>query len=362
MNAALKRTPIYSAHLASKAKMMAFAGYDMPVRYGSVVDEHLAVRNAVGLFDVSHMGEVEFKGPGAESALNNLLTNDVAKLPPGKALYSLMCREDGGIIDDVIVYRLAPTHFLVCVNASRRSIDVAWMLASASTTCDVQDTSDGFSQIALQGPRAKEVIDQVMDGQPSGLARFGVQASAWSGAKCWVARTGYTGEDGFEIYAPSEQGLALWKACLAKAEPLGGMPIGLAARDTLRLEMRYPLYGNDIDETTNPFEAGLGWAVKLQKTAFIGREALVKAKENLKRQLVGFVLQDRGVIRAGYPVLHQGTEVGTVTSGGFSPSLEESIGLAYVPTEAASLGTALEINVRGRRLAATVVKTPFYSP
>ncbi|HSN91409.1 MAG TPA: glycine cleavage system aminomethyltransferase GcvT [Anaeromyxobacteraceae bacterium] len=355
-----QRTPLYESHVRAGARMVEFAGWEMPVQYAGLLDEHEAVRTRVGLFDVSHMGEVVFRGPRALEALNRAFTNDLGKLVDGQAQYGCICRETGGIVDDVVIYRRSAEDLLVCVNAGNRKKDFEWLAAHAGGA-EVANESDDWAQLALQGPLAAQVLQRLTRLNLSLLRPFRFASSEVAGLACTVARTGYTGEDGFELFCRSADGPRLWDALLEAGRPERLQPCGLGARDSLRLEMAYRLYGQDMDDLTTPLEAGLGWVVKLDKGDFVGREAMQRQKEQgLSRKLVGFVLTDPGIARHGYPVLQEGRKVGEVTSGTRSPSLQIPIGLAYVPPALAAEGSTFAVEIRGRAAAAKVVKTPFY--
>ena len=352
------RTPLHPAHLEANARMVEFAGWDMPVQYQGVLEEHAAVRERVGLFDVSHMGEVLIEGPNALAETQKLITNDLSKCADGQAQYSALCNERGCVIDDVVVYRFSATRLFICVNATGREKDFEWMKAHAGAGATVTQQSDQWAQIAVQGPLAAGIVDSLSEPKVIDLAYYHFREAAVAGIPgCIVARTGYTGEDGFEIFCPPAQAKRLWDTLREK----GGTPCGLGARDSLRLEVAYRLYGNDLDDQHTPLEAGLGWIVKLDKPGgFIGAAALKQQKaEGLQRKLVGFKLTGKGIARHGYPVLSQGVRVGEVTSGTMSPLLKEPIGLAYVPAALSKEGTAFEVEIRGKPVAATVVKTPF---
>ena len=357
----LKRTALFDEHKKAGAKIVPFAGYEMPVQYTGVIDEHTTVRTAVGLFDVSHMGEVELTGPRALEVANRIITNDLRRLSDNQACYTAMVKEDAGIIDDLVVYRFSPERILICVNASNRAKDFAWMYEQAAGDCDVTDQSDSYVQIAVQGPKAPELVQRLADRDVSGVATYHFTTGKVAGIDAIISRTGYTGEDGFELYVPSEGGPTVWQALLETGADLGVKPAGLGARDSLRLEMRYALYGNDIDETTNPYESGLGWVVKLDKDDFVGKAALEKIKaDGVTRRLVGFEMIDRGIARHGYPVVAGGEKVGEVTSGTKGPSVNKAIGIAYVPKAMSKVGTEIEIEIRGKPTKAQIVKTPFY--
>ena len=353
------RTPIYQAHLAAGARMIDFAGWEMPVQYQGLLEEHAAVRAAAGIFDVSHMGEVMIEGPGALEAAQGLVTNDLSKCKDGQAQYSALLNHRGGVIDDIIVYRFSAERLFVCVNASGREKDFEWIKTHAKGA-SVSQISDDWAQVAVQGPRAPALIESLCKPSVIDLAYYHFREATVAGIPgCIVARTGYTGEDGFEVFCPPQHAEKLWNAIVEK----GAQPAGLGARDSLRLEVAYRLYGNDLDEEHTPLEAGLGWIVKLDKPGgFIGAEALKAQKaQGLTRKLVGFKLTGKGIARQGYPVRATGTaaQVGEVTSGTMSPVLKEPIGLAYVPSAISKEGTAFEVEIRGKPVAATVVKTPF---
>jgi len=356
-----QRTPLYDVHARSGGRIVEFAGWDMPVQYSGILDEHEAVRTRAGLFDVSHMGEVVFRGPRALPALQRLFTNDLARCADGQAMYGCLCRESGGIVDDVVVYRRADDDLLVCVNAANRQKDFEWLSGQAGGA-DVKNESDAWAQLALQGPAAAGVVQKLTSVRLSSVGTYRFTSGEVAGIPCLVARTGYTGEDGFELFCPPGQAARLWEALLEAGRPEGVIPAGLGARDSLRLEMAYRLYGSDMDDETTPLEAGLGWVVKLEKGEFMGREAMRRQREaGVPRKLVGFTLTDPGIPRHGYRVLRDGQPVGLVTSGTKSPSLQIPLGLAYVPSALAAEGSTFAVEIRGRAAAARVVKTPFYS-
>ncbi|ACL66051.1 glycine cleavage system T protein [Anaeromyxobacter dehalogenans 2CP-1] len=355
------RTPLHDTHVRAGARIVEFAGWQMPVQYSGILAEHETVRTRVGLFDVSHMGEVVFRGPRAIAALGRLFTNDLSKVADGQAQYGCLCRDSGGIVDDVVVYRRSAEDLLVCVNAGNRQKDFEW-LAGHAAGADVRNESDDWAQLALQGPLAAQLLQRLTTVNLSAMRSYRFGEGEVAGVRCIVARTGYTGEDGFELFCRSDLGPRLWDALMEAGVPERIAPCGLGARDSLRLEMAYRLYGSDMDETTTPLEAGLAWVVKLDKGDFIGREALLKQKEQgLSRKLVGFQLTDAGIPRHGYPVLQDGRKVGDVTSGTKSPSLGTAIGLAYVPPALAAEGSTFAVEIRGRAAAAKAVKTPFYT-
>lgn len=355
------RTPLYDVHVASGARMVEFAGWDMPVQYEGLIEEHESVRTRAGLFDVSHMGEVVFRGPRALEALNRIFTNDLRRVVDGQAQYGCLCRESGGIVDDVVVYRRSAEDLLVCVNAANRSKDFEWLRDHAGGT-DVQNESDDWVQLAIQGPKAAGVVQALTKVDLSAIHTFHFAHGDVAGIRCMIARTGYTGEDGFELFCRPDRGVSLWSALIEAGKASGLVPAGLGARDTLRLEMAYRLYGSDMDDGTTPLEAGLAWVVKTDKGDFIGRDVILRQKQGgVPRKLVGFVLKDPGIARHGYDVRSDGQKVGAVTSGTKSPSLKVSIGLAYVPPALAAEGSTFAIDIRGRPAAAQVVKTPFYA-
>ena len=355
-----RRTPLYDAHRRLGARMVDFAGWEMPVQYKSVVSEHEAVRSAAGLFDVSHMGEVELTGPGALEAANRLLSNDLARSADGQAVYSGLLNERGGFVDDVVAYRFSPERILMCVNASNREKDFRWMTERTSGVKPI-NRSDDYAQLALQGPKAAAILQRKTAAALSSLRSYRFTEADVAGVPCILSRTGYTGEDGFELYCAPGKAEALWFALLDEGREEGLVPAGLGARDSLRTEMKFALYGNDIDEEHTPLEAGLGWIVKLDKGDFIGRAALERQKaEGVRRKLVGFELLESGVPRHGYNIVKDGTAAGVVTSGTFGPSVKKPIGIGYVPSELASEGSTFAVEIRGRPVAAKVVKTPFW--
>jgi aminomethyltransferase len=359
----LKRTPLYEVHRAAGAKFVAFGGWEMPVQYSGIVEEHKTVRTAVGLFDVSHMGEIEIAGPRALEVVQRLTTNDASRLADFQVQYSVLCYPHGGIVDDLTVYRLGAERFFFCVNAANIDKDYAWILEQAQGAAEVRDISAEIVQLALQGRHAQATLQSLCERPLDEIRYYWAARLRILGVDVLVSRTGYTGEDGFELYCPAAHGATLWAALLEAGQPYGIKPIGLGARDTLRLEMGYALYGNDITAETSPLQAGLAWIVKLNKGEFIGRDALLKEKaEGVKRRLVGFELVDRGVARPHYPIVVEGRQVGEVTSGTMSPSLQKAIGLGYVPSEYAKVGTPVQIDIRGRLSQARVAPTPFYPP
>lgn len=357
-----KRTPFYELHQAHGAKIIPFAGFEMPVQYPTgIVQEHTAVRTAVGIFDVSHMGEFEVRGRGALEFVSKVTTNDPAKLAPGRVQYSVLCYDNGGIVDDLLVYNLG-THYLLVVNASNLEKDFAWLKDHTSGDMELRNVSDEVALLAVQGPKSLETLQKICREDLSGLKYYHAMQGTVAGVPMTVSRTGYTGELGFELYfeANSSTARRVWEAVAEAGKPFGIIPVGLGARDTLRLEMGYCLYGNDIDQTTNPLEAGLGWVTKLDKGNFLGKKALLEVKaRGLTRTLVGFTLADKALPRHGYAVGKDGKQVGHVTSGTFSPTLKTGIGMGYVPPELARAGSRFDVDIRGKSAEATVVPLPF---
>lgn len=339
---------------------MEFAGYEMPVQYGSILAEHRAVRERAGLFDVSHMGQLHLAGPGAEAAVERLVTCPVATLRPGQVRYGLLCRETGGVVDDVTVYRSAADAFFLCVNAANVEKDRDWVLAHAGAGAELHDRSDETGLLALQGPASAEILASVAEPDPRPLRRFRFADARVAGHRVLVSRTGYTGSDGFELYCAAADAASLWDALLEAGRGAGLVPAGLGARDTLRLEAALPLYGHELDDDTTPLEAGLERFVDFDGGRFVGAEALRRQRaEGVARRLVGFEVEGRGVARAGHPLLHGGALVGRVTSGAPSPTLGKPIGLGYVPAALAPVGTELAVRIRDQEVRARVVPTPF---
>jgi aminomethyltransferase len=365
----LRRTSLYDEHVALGARIVPFAGWEMPVQYRGIVDEHRAVRTAAGLFDVSHMGELELRGEHAAAVVNYLVTNDATRLADGQAMYTCACNEKGTILDDLIVYRAAQERWLIVCNAGNHEKMAAHFKHAADHHCEYEDRSDATALVALQGPKAFDVLS----GAGADAARlkdlksFHFRDAIVANVRCTVARTGYTAEDGVEIFCPWKDAPQLWRTLMELGRPLGLEPVGLGARDTLRLEGRLSLYGNDIDETTNPIEAGLSWVVKLQTASgeprdFVGRAALEKVLASpLPRKLVGFEVTGRGIPRHGYPLRDlEGKEVGICTSGSPGPTVGKNIGLGYLPSAMTEVGTKFLVDCRGKNIEAVVVKTPFY--
>ncbi len=335
--------------------MVEFAGWEMPVQYQGIQAEHVAVRTRAGLFDVSHMGEIEAAGPGASRFCQRVTTNDVERLSPSQAQYTLLLNERAGVIDDLVIFRLEAERYLLCVNASRRAVDFDWLASHAGEDVTVRDVSDSYALLALQGPEAEGILQRFTAAELPAVEAFSFVAAEVSGVPCIVSRTGYTGEDGFELYCPAAEAVRLWDALAGTGDV---EPAGLGARDTLRLEKGFPLYGHELDETTTPPEARLGWVTKLEKGPFIGSDVLSR-KEPLGRRLVGLEMEGAGIAREGYPIFHDAREVGRVTSGTLSPTLGKAIALAYVSTEAAALGTEVGVEIRRRRVPARTVRVPF---
>jgi len=359
----MKKTPLSAVHRESGAKLVPFGGWEMPVEYSGLIAEHLAVRKAAGLFDVSHMGEFEVEGPGALAFLQRTTSNDVARLADGQAQYSSLPLANGAPADDVIVYRHGAEKFLLVVNAANVEKDFRHLLQQRPEACSLRDRSDDFALLALQGPGAEEILRPHVTVDVARLKYYHFADGAFEGYPVTVSRTGYTGEDGFEIFVSPGHVELVWKRILESGPDKGVVPVGLGARDTLRLEAKMCLYGNDMDETTTLVEAGLGWIVCLDghKGEFPGRPVLEEQKsQGAPRKLVGFEVTGRGIARHGYPVFLGDQPVGQVTSGTYAPFLQKNIGLCYVPTSMSAVGTELAIDVRGRKVAARIVPTPFY--
>ena len=358
----LKRTPLFDAHKALGGKIVSFGGWEMPVEYSGLSEEHRAVRERAGLFDVSHMGEIRIKGPGALAAVQQLTCNDAAALVDGQAQYSAFLTERGTFVDDLLTHRLAADDYLIVVNAANSPKDAAWAMRAARADASIEDESPKWAQLALQGPLALRILQPLTDVPLDPMKYYHFGRGRVCGVPAIVSRTGYTGEDGFEVYVEPGAARKIWDALLAAGRPHGLIPTGLGARDTLRLEAKMALYGNDIDDTTSPWEADLGWIVKMKKGDFTGRAALETQKAaGITRKLVGFEVTGRGIARHGHALSVDATgKPGVVTSGTQTPTIGKAIGLAYVPVESATVGTALTIDVRGRAVPAVVVPTPFY--
>ena len=342
--------------------MVEFAGWDMPVQYTGVIEEHRAVRNRAGLFDVSHMGEIDIQGPDAVEFCQRISANDVSRMKLFQAQYNLLLNDQGGIVDDVIFYRLEPNHFLICVNASNSDKDFAWLEGHAVGQVEIKNESAHYAQLALQGPLAEKILQPLTALELGEIKSFHFAFGDVASIRCLVARTGYTGEDGFELYCKADDAERLWTALLEAGAPDGLVPVGLGARDTLRLEKAYPLYGHELDDTTTPLEAGLQWVTKFSKPSFIGREVLLRQKETgLSRRLAGLELLEPGIARSEYPLFKNGKSIGRVTSGTQSPTLGRAIALGYVSVEEAQADNPVEVEIRGRKIRAKIVSLPFYS-
>jgi aminomethyltransferase len=357
----LKKTPLTEEHRRLGGKLVPFAGYEMPVLFASALEEHLAVRRTVGLFDVSHMGEVFITGADALALIQRLTCNNVEKLQDGQIHYSALMTPAGTFIDDLLVHRFNGQKFMLCVNAANRVKDFQWIQSHVQGDVRAEDLSDAYTQIAIQGPKALETLQPLVDVELAPIKYYWFTEGKVCGVPAIIARTGYTGEDGFEIYFAPDPAPAIWQKLLETGAPFGVQPCGLACRNTLRLEAKMALYGNDIDDTTTVLEADLEWICKLKKGEFIGRDALLKQKETgLARKLVGFEMVERGIARDHYPVLIDGQPVSHVTSGSYAPYLEKNIGLAYLPIAHTAVGTRFQVEIRGKRTEAQVVPTPFY--
>jgi aminomethyltransferase len=358
---ALKQTAFYHLHQALGAKIVEFGGFAMPVQYTGIIEEHKRVRETVGIFDVSHMGEVEIRGRDALAFVQRITVNDASKLGPGRVQYSAMCYDDGGIVDDLLVYNLGDRYLLV-INASNVEKDIAWMRDHLMGDVSLDDVSGATSLLAVQGPRSLDTLKKLTRVDLASLQYYHSMRGALAGVDMLISRTGYTGELGFELYFPSDRptGERIWGEIIDAGKHYGIAPIGLGARDTLRLEMGFCLYGHDIDQTTNPIEAGLGWITKVDKGDFIGRPCVVKSKtEGVQRKLVGFVMDDKAFPRQGYTLHAAGVATGTVTSGTVSPTLDKGIGMGYVKLSHAKPGTPLTVEIRSRKVPASVVPVPF---
>jgi len=360
----LSESPLASQHRALGARMVPFSGWEMPLEYSGIADEHLAVRTAAGLFDVSHMGEIEIAGNDALEAVQRIASNDATSLEVGQAHYSALTTREGTFVDDLLVYRLADAHFLLVVNASNVQKDYTWIKQELTASSDAVavNSSGRYALLAVQGPRAKEVLQPLTGLDLDSIRYYWFASGEVASVRATISRTGYTGEDGFELFVSPQMAGRVWEAVLESGAPCGLKPAGLGARDTLRLEASMRLYGNDIDETTTLLEAGLGWVIGWSKAAFNGRDALSRQRsEGVTRKLVGFELLGRGIARHGHEVFFGDAKSGHVTSGTLTPFLKKAIGMAYVSVEASKPGTELTIDVRGRRIGARVVKMPFYS-
>lgn len=361
----LKKTPLHEAHIALKGKMVPFAGWEMPVQYSGLVDEHKTVRSSVGLFDVSHMGEISVTGRGALEFLQKLTLNDVSKMNIGQAQYNAICYPSGTLIDDIIIYRRGFDNFFICVNASNIDKDFAWFVDNCPKQgVQLENLSDDYAQIAVQGPKSRELISKIVDIKIDNLPYYHFSEGKTFGIPSLIARTGYTGELGFELYVPSSVAVKVWNSLLDTGAQFGVKPCGLGARDTLRLEVGFLLYGNDMNDKITAQECGLNWITKFEKQEFIGRDILLTQKQNgVENKLVGFEMCDKNIARHGYKLfesLDSQKEIGIVTSGSPSPTLSKNIGMGYVPTALSKIGTQIFVEVRGEKKPAQVVKRPFY--
>lgn len=355
----IKKTALYDVHVQLGAKMVDFAGFSMPIQYSGIRAEHRRVRETVGVFDVSHMGEIEVRGANALQMVERLTINNVGQMEVNQAQYTAMCYEDGGIVDDLLVYKY-PDKYLLVVNAANKDKDLEWILKNKLEGCTVTDTSESITQLAVQGKKAEETLQKLTDTDLSAIKFYWFTEGTLAGAPMLISRTGYTGEPGFELYFENQYAKSVWDAVFEAGEEFGIEPIGLAARDSLRMEKKMCLYGNDIDKSTNPLEAGLGWITKLDKGEFIGSEAIRAVKENgPTRRLVAFTLNAPGFPRKGYKIFVNDVECGEVTSGTVSPMLEKGIGLGYVAKGNTKAGTEIEIEVRNKRIPAQIIKPPF---
>jgi aminomethyltransferase len=358
---ALRTTALNSTHRGLGARMVDFGGWDMPVQYSGIIEEHQAVRSSVGVFDVSHMGEIELRGPEAGRLADFVTTNNVQKLKTGQAHYSGLLYETGGFVDDILVHKVADDHYFLCVNASNQEKDFEHIRLLNRFDTTVEFTSDRYTQLAIQGPKAAATLQKLTPVNLASIKYYWFTDGDVSGVPARIAHTGYTGEDGFEIYVPPAESERIWNAVMEAGREFGIRPCGLGARNTLRLEAKMALYGHEIDATITPLEADLGWIVKMDKGEFVGREALVKQKEaGLRRKLVGFEMRGRGIGRDGYEVYLDGAPAGWVTSGSPSPTLNRNIGLCYLPTEQARPGLPIQVMIRNQPVDAFTVETPFY--
>lgn len=360
----LRKTALFECHEKWGGKIIEFAGWSLPVQYEGIIPEHEAVRNAAGIFDVSHMGEIEVRGKDAFKFVQNLVTNDVSVLEDNQIVYAMMCYEDGGVVDDLLVYKFSDTYFYLVVNASNVDKDYEWMISNkGKCEIEIENISNDVSEVALQGPKAQEILQKLTNIDLKEIKFFYCNRNVnIDGANCLVSRTGYTGEDGFEIYTNNDEIAKVWESILEAGKEYGIKPAGLGCRDTLRFEATLPLYGNEISKDINPLEAGFGFCVKLNKENFIGKDALVKQKaDGLKRKIVGFEMKEKGIPRHGYEVACNGEKVGFVTTGYFSPTLKKNIGLAIVDSKYTEIGLEIEILIRNKPIKAEVISKKFYS-
>lgn len=360
----VKRTPFYEFHVNNKAKIVQFAGFEMPMQFSSIIEEHINVRNNVGVFDISHMGNIYVRGEDSEKFLQYMITNDIAKLKENKVQYTVMCYEDGGIVDDLLVYRLGEKEFMLVVNASNIDKDYEWLMSHKQGSIIIENLSDQTAAIAVQGPKSLATLQKMTSIDLNELEYYTFRKCEVAGYEMIISRTGYTGELGFELFFDANRirPMEIWNSVFDNGKEFNIQPVGLGSRDTLRLEMGYCLYGNDIDKTTNPLEAGLSWITKLDKEDFIGKKVLSKIKvEGIKRKLVGFTLKDKILARHGYKISYNDEIIGEVTSGTFSPSLQKGIGMGYVKLNYKDPGTSIAILAKDRLTLATIVKFPFYT-
>jgi aminomethyltransferase len=358
---ALQRTALNAVHRAAGARLVEFGGWEMPVEYSGITQEHLAVRTRAGLFDVSHMGEIEVRGPQALQLLQHVTSNDVSRLEDFQAQYTALMYPQGSAVDDCLVHRLAEEHYLLCVNAANTDKDFEWIVQNNSFDAEVRDVSAEYSQLAIQGPRSAAIVGKVSGTDLASLRYYWFTRASCCGVDGLLARTGYTGEDGFEFYFPPRESERVWTELLEAGKDEGMIPVGLGARNTLRLEAGYALYGHELDADTTLLEANLGWICKLDKGDFIGRDALARQRrDGPRKKLAGFEMTDRGIARDGYPVWIEGAVAGRVSSGSPAPFLKKNIGMAYVPPAQAEAEREIQIEIRGRRAAACIVNLPFY--
>lgn len=359
--AELRKTPLNATHRRMGAKMVNFGGWDMPVEYSGILAEHEAVRTRAGLFDVSHMGEIDIRGEGALGLIQHVTCNNAAKLSIGQAQYSGLMTSQGTFVDDLLVHKISDTHYLLCVNASNQDHDFEHIIANNHLGAKVENAGARYTQLAIQGPQAKGILQRLAEVPLDPIRYYHFTFGPVGGVQCLIARTGYTGEDGFEIYFNPEYAEPVWNDLLTAGQAEGLLPCGLGARNTLRMEASMCLYGHEIDETKTPWEANLGWICKMEKEDFLGREVLAHQKEEgLERKLIGFEMLDKRIGRDGYPVFIGGREAGQVTSGGPAPFLKKNIGMAYVPANSTAPGTEMEIDIRGQKAPARIVNLPFY--